>query len=489
MRITNSMMSDMFLSDANKSLSRVLKYQNQVDSTKRISTISDDPQATMLALRARNKLASIETYNRNIGTAQSYLQEAESAAGSLNQLLQDVYENIIVATGGSKNESDINIIAEAIDSLKREVVSIGNTNVGTGYIFGGFNFSGTTDGINLTQPFSINENNGHLIYNGIDTSKIAWADDYEQNTALMSSYAAIISNNAVAVDATSSDEYARDTLCKEALTALNNLVHSGEAALHAAKKYGIDDSSPEYQKLDKLIHGSGVKGEPGYESGIKDIADELFNECSKVLSKNSADGTNTFDRLKAKELLDRATELCYNSSPTEGQDYSLFDAITALQTVIDDDLEAEGFITALENEKDNRAMLQVGNDHSVAYTFTGFDLVGYGSENIYFLLEKSVSLLKAGDQEGLKKMITSLQNAQNKVLGFMTEIGTSENRLNMISDRYDSSIITYTEMKSNAMDADMAEAIVNLTTAQTVYNAALAGGAEIMRTSLIDFLS
>jgi hypothetical protein len=109
-----------------------------------------------------------------------------------------------------------------------------------------------------------------------------------------------------------------------------------------------------------------------------------------VLSKNSADGTNTFDRLKAKELLDRATELCYNSSPTEGQDYSLFDAITALQTVIDDDLEAEGFITALENEKDNRAMLQVGNDHSVAYTFTGFDLVGYGSENIYFLLEKSV---------------------------------------------------------------------------------------------------
>jgi flagellin-like hook-associated protein FlgL len=86
-------------------------------------------------------------------------------------------------------------------------------------------------------------------------------------------------------------------------------------------------------------------------------------------------------------------------------------------------------------------------------------------------------------------MITSLQNAQNKVLGFMTEIGTSENRLNMISDRYDSSIITYTEMKSNAMDADMAEAIVNLTTAQTVYNAALAGGAEIMRTSLIDFLS
>jgi flagellin-like hook-associated protein FlgL len=44
-------------------------------------------------------------------------------------------------------------------------------------------------------------------------------------------------------------------------------------------------------------------------------------------------------------------------------------------------------------------------------------------------------------------------------------------------------------MQSLAIDADMAEAITNLTAAQTVYNATLAGGAELMRTSLLDFLS
>jgi flagellar hook-associated protein 3 FlgL len=46
MRITNSMMVSQFLNDANNSLSRVCKYQNQVDSTKRITNISDDPEAT-----------------------------------------------------------------------------------------------------------------------------------------------------------------------------------------------------------------------------------------------------------------------------------------------------------------------------------------------------------------------------------------------------------------------------------------------------------
>jgi flagellin-like hook-associated protein FlgL len=62
------MMSDMFLSDANNSLNRVYKYQNQVDSTKRVSRISEDPQATMVALKARNKLSNLSMYQSNIKT-------------------------------------------------------------------------------------------------------------------------------------------------------------------------------------------------------------------------------------------------------------------------------------------------------------------------------------------------------------------------------------------------------------------------------------
>lgn len=86
-------------------------------------------------------------------------------------------------------------------------------------------------------------------------------------------------------------------------------------------------------------------------------------------------------------------------------------------------------------------------------------------------------------------MISELQGAQDNVLGFETNLGATENRLDLISSRYDSSITNYTKMQSDAVDADMAEAITNFTTAQTVYNAALAAGAEIVQTSLIDFLS
>ena len=42
-------------------------------------------------------------------------------------------------------------------------------------------------------------------------------------------------------------------------------------------------------------------------------------------------------------------------------------------------------------------------------------------------------------------------------------------------------------MFSDAIDADMAQSITQLITALTVYNAALAAGAEIIKTSLLDF--
>lgn len=55
-------------------------------------------------------------------------------------------------------------------------------------------------------------------------------------------------------------------------------------------------------------------------------------------------------------------------------------------------------------------------------------------------------------------------------------------------DRYEASTLAYTKMKSDAEDVDMAEAYMNLSTAKTAYNAALASGAKIVQTSLVDYL-
>jgi len=489
MRITNSMMVSQFLNDVNSSLNRVSKYQDQVDSTKRVSNISDDPQATLTALKARNQLSNLEIYQGNIETATSYLNEAESASNELNEVLQKVYEEVVSATSGTKTQDDLDVIAEELTNLRDEIVSIGNTKVGTSYAFGGYNFTGTTDGVTTTAPFSVDESSGHLIYNGIDLSKVSWAEDYATNTSLMTSSSSAISVNSTALASTGSDEYARDTLCSDALEALNNLVASGETALDAAKEFGIDPSSSAYQNLSALIYGVGDEGDSGYIAGLSDLAEDLYNECSRELAQNLDDDSNAFSITSAQSILDSINELISNSDSTAGLNYSMSDAVTGLQSEIDADTDYSSAAAALADEEDNQAVLKIGTDQEVSFTFSGTDLLGSGTENVYFILDKCISMLSEGDTESLSNMISEIQNAQSNALCFETEIGTTETNMSMISSRYDASEINYTEMKSNAIDADMAEAITNLTTAQTVYSAALAGGASIIQTSLIDFLS
>ncbi len=511
MRITNSMMVSQFLADANSSLNRLSKYQNVVDSTKRISNISDDPQATLMALKARNRLNSLADYQSNIKTVKSYLNEAESAAGELNEILQSAYEQVVSATGGSKNANDLGTIAEELKTLRDEVVQVGNTTVGTSYLFGGYNFAGTSDGVTTTPPFSV-QNDGHLIYNGIDLTRLSCSEDFAANAALANAYTDETNNfdsiddSILAIASASSDSYARDRICSGALDALDGMLESAQAALNAAEEFGISTGSTEYKNLSDMA------------DGLSQLRDELYNESSKELSADcileadctqfTGDGSidydyyeeqgitvltqdemdNRFSSSRAQGILEEAAELIGNTDTTAGVglDFSLNEATDAVQAVMDTDTASDE--SALSGEAEKSAKLWIGGSQTADFTFAGTQLLGSGQGNVYYILDKCVSLLEAGDTDGLKSMISDLQGAQSQVLSFQTEIGANENRMELISSRYDASTANYTEMQSDAVDADMAEAYLNFNTAKTVYSAALAAGAEIVQTSLIDFL-
>ena len=481
MRITNSMMTNQFLADANANLSRVSHYQEQVSSTKRVSHISDDPEATITALRARNKLSGLDMYQKNIKTAGSYLKEAESAADELNDVLQSVYENIVDAANGDMNDDNMAAIADEISCLQEEIVSVGNSTVGSAYLFGGFNFTGSTgpDGTK-SAPFSVDAATGHLIYNGIDMTQISSADDYDNYTDLMSRCADVIGQSKTELAATTSDQYARDTVCAKAQDTLKSLLANCKAAMSAAEKFGIDASmSTGYQQLSD------------FTDALTGMNEDLSNECSKQLSDGDAQSSeNCFSISNAQELLDSIDELIGNTDTTSGVglDYSMADAAAQLGSEMEAVLTASGAKDALEGEAGNRAKIQIGVDNTVEYTFTGLDLLGSGKNNVYYMLDKCVSMLRSGDSAGLKGMISEVQDSQSSVLSLETKIGATENRLDLINSRYDSSTQNYTEVKSDAIDADMAESITNLMTAKTVYNAALAAGSELVQTSLLDFL-
>jgi len=96
-------------------------------------------------------------------------------------------------------------------------------------------------------------------------------------------------------------------------------------------------------------------------------------------------------------------------------------------------------------------------------------------------------ILPLGTDE-LTKLIGQVQESQNHILTRTAEIGGRQRRLELLEARYSQDNINYERMRSDAEDADMAEVIMFLKMAETVYQAALSAGARVIQPTLMDFL-
>lgn len=135
---------------------------------------------------------------------------------------------------------------------------------------------------------------------------------------------------------------------------------------------------------------------------------------------------------------------------------------------------------------------------SMEVTVNGIDLVFYGTDpdtganlNIYNLLDDLYNVVSAEGTtaEDINSFISDLQSAQSHVLGITAQLGGRANRIEILSSRYEQDLINYTQMLSDAEDADYSEIIMKYKMAEAVYNASLAAGAYIIQPTLMDFLS
>ena len=151
--------------------------------------------------------------------------------------------------------------------------------------------------------------------------------------------------------------------------------------------------------------------------------------------------------------------------------------------------------------------LDVGPGISMPVTMNGLDVIFFTSQdengnqivrNMFEVLNEVHGAINGDllDEEtgepftvdGLTKLIKMLQEGQNHLLVKTAEIGGRDRRLELLEARYEGDEINYETMRSNAEDADIAEVIMYLKLAETVYQAALSAGSRIIQPSLMDFL-
>lgn len=91
------------------------------------------------------------------------------------------------------------------------------------------------------------------------------------------------------------------------------------------------------------------------------------------------------------------------------------------------------------------------------------------------------SALRTTDLSGLDTNLDALN-------GMRADIGARANRLEMASSRLSGLEENATQLLSDTEDADVAKTLVDYSTQQAAYNAALRAGANIVQSSLLDFL-
>ncbi len=138
MRITNNMLISNMLTALGNNESRMSKYQNQLNTGKKIQLPSDDPIVAARALKLRTDVSKIEQYQKNLGDAKSWVDATDDTLNQLGLVLKRARELTVQASTATYGSEDTQKIAEEINQLRTQVIQISNTTYAGRYMFTGF---------------------------------------------------------------------------------------------------------------------------------------------------------------------------------------------------------------------------------------------------------------------------------------------------------------------------------------------------------------
>jgi flagellar hook-associated protein 3 FlgL len=184
MRITNNIMTRTQLDGLSAAMAALAKSQAQVTSGKRLQQASDDPTAAMQVMNTDGSLAALEQYRTNVQRASSRINVEDTSLQQLGDLLTRAKELAVSQATGTADNNTRSVANAEVQQLFAQVISIGNTQFGNEYIFGGaqsqtvpFSSSGSGATLNYTSTNpqgtrSVAIGDGQTIAASIDGSQL-----------------------------------------------------------------------------------------------------------------------------------------------------------------------------------------------------------------------------------------------------------------------------------------------------------------------------
>lgn len=132
---------------------------------------------------------------------------------------------------------------------------------------------------------------------------------------------------------------------------------------------------------------------------------------------------------------------------------------------------------------------QIATGQTVQVNQDGPTVFGPDGSNLFDLLDTIQSDLQSGNQSSLQNAdLTSFDAAFDRVSQASSNVGAITNRLDTQLSHLKDQEVNVSGLLSQTEDADMAKTMINFSTAQATYQAALQAGAKVIQPSLLDYL-
>lgn len=160
-RISTSGKYSQLVADMQKQLSNYNKLTKQLASGSKLTSITDDPIATVNVLNTNRQLGQMDTFSSNVELAKTELSALDDLLDLANGYLSNAWNKATQANNQTYSDTSLKALKVEIDEITKTMVDLANTEYDDNYIFSGANTK--------TVPYTMDAN-GDIIYNGTSYS-------------------------------------------------------------------------------------------------------------------------------------------------------------------------------------------------------------------------------------------------------------------------------------------------------------------------------
>ena len=535
MRITNNMMVANTIRNINASANRLNEATERMSTELKIDLPSDDPVVATKTIKYRDYVAKVEQYQANASAASSWQKTTDDALSEIYDYIAGIKDDITqAASSGTLTTSEWADIKDEVGAYLKGIVQQMNADFGGRYIFGGYSVSeepyklleriptgvSTTQGSYDTGSIMIDDNeltsgqytvnvsdngdgtyavtmknsDGETVASGTaasQTATVALTDDTGGTVATLNAPPAGYAGGD-GFSFTATEAVAVTYKGKFLSVVLDSSVDDETMqALYAGNTY-VDGGANESIKYD-LGYGADVTVNIEGQDVVGDSTSNLFNTITTLMLALSAADTTSGTSYKV-----------YDDTTTSVTAVSGTSGYSASNLIADSGLESGTYslsVAANGSNFDLTLKAANGKTYTATTTSTGTATFTIDGETV------TLAAPAAGYQDGdalsfdvsgtvTTKTIDSISDLLGDINADIGRLATAQATLgarmtyvNNVSDRLANDYSNYSTLLSDTIDIDISKATIEQSSAETVYEAALAVGAKAISKTLVDYIA